>query len=181
MADAAPRPDPAAPYVFVSYASVDRERVMPIVVALRGAGVPVWLDQQGIGGGENYAAEINAAIQRCAAFVLMCSAASLGSRNVKQEIALGWEYERPYVPLLLEPVAIPGDVKYWLTAAQWIEVREKGGGASGSPPCSLPWGRSASSQPLWSTKRSTWRAGRRNSRCSGRSWRQRRKARAGWR
>ncbi|HEY7907901.1 MAG TPA: AAA family ATPase [Thermomicrobiales bacterium] len=122
MADAAPQPDLAAPYVFVSYASADRERVMPVVAALRGAGVPVWLDQQGIAGGENYAAEINDAIQHCAALVLMCSAASLASRNVKQEIALGWEYERPYVPLLLEPVTIPGDVKYWLTAAQWIEV-----------------------------------------------------------
>ena len=89
MADAAPQPDPAVPHVFVSYASADRERVMSVVAALRGAGVTVWLDRQGIAGGENYAAEINAAIQRCAVLMLMCSAASLASRNVKQEIALG--------------------------------------------------------------------------------------------
>jgi hypothetical protein len=43
---------------------------------------------------------------------------------VKQEVAVAWEYERPYLPLLLEPVTIPDDLKYWLTAAQWVEVLE---------------------------------------------------------
>ncbi|MHB8647543.1 MAG: toll/interleukin-1 receptor domain-containing protein, partial [Thermomicrobiales bacterium] len=118
----APPPDLTAPYVFVSYASADRDRVMPVVAALRRAGVPVWLDQHAIAGGENYALEIADAIAGCAALVLLCSAASLASRNVKQEIALAWKYERPYLPLLLEPVAIPRDIEYWLEAAQWIEV-----------------------------------------------------------
>ncbi len=128
MADAAPRPDPAAPYVFVSYASVDRERVLPIVAALTRAGVPVWLDQQGIAGGENYGTVIADAVKGSAAFVLMASAASLSSRNVRQEIALGWRFERPYLPLLLEEVTIPDDLAYWLEAAQWIEVVDKGEG-----------------------------------------------------
>ncbi len=94
--------------------------MLPLVGVLTRAGVAVWIDREGIRGGESYAAEINDAIERSAALVLMCSATSLASRNVKQEIALAWEYERPYGPLLLEAVAIPGDVKYWLTAAQWI-------------------------------------------------------------
>lgn len=97
---------------------------MPVVEALRRAGVPVWPDQQGISGGENYALEITEAIARSAA-LLMCSAASLASRNVKQEIALAWKFERPYVPLLLEAVIIPKDVMYWLEAAQWIEMLDK--------------------------------------------------------
>jgi hypothetical protein len=107
----------AAPYLFISYASSDRARVLPVVDALERAGIAVWIDREGIHGGENYAREIADAIEQCAAFVLMTSTASLASRNVKQEIALAWEYERPYLPLLLEPVAIPKDVKYWLTAA----------------------------------------------------------------
>ncbi|MGI8854226.1 MAG: AAA family ATPase [Thermomicrobiales bacterium] len=113
------------PYLFVSYASADRERVMPVVAALERAGVPVWLDQQGIAGGENYAREIADAIKGSAAFILMASAASLSSRNCKQEIALGWRFERLYLPLLLEPVAIPDELAYWLEAAQWVEVLDK--------------------------------------------------------
>src|SRR3954454_16909517 len=114
-----------APYVFVSYASVDRERVLPLVDVLTRAGVGVWIDREGIHGGANYAREIAEAIKGSAALVLMASSLSLASRNVKQEIAVAWEYERPYLPLLLEAVTIPDDVKYWLTAAQWIEVLDK--------------------------------------------------------
>ncbi len=116
---------PAIPYIFISYASADHDRVMPVVDALMRAGVPVWIDREEIHGGANYGREIAEAIKGAAAFVLMASSLSLASRNVKQEIAVAWEYERPYLPLLLEPVAIPGDVKYWLTAAQWIEVLDR--------------------------------------------------------
>ena len=117
------------PYVFVSYASADRARVLPMVDALERAGIGVWIDRDGIHGGANYGREIAEAVKGAAALVLMASALSLASRNVKQEIAVAWEYERPYLPLLLEPVAIPDDVKYWLTAAQWVEVLDKPEGA----------------------------------------------------
>jgi hypothetical protein len=116
------RPDAGVPYIFVSYASVDRERVTPVVEALQRAGIAVWLDQASIAGGENYAREIVEGIEHATAFVLMCSAASLASRNVKQEVGLAWKYERLYLPLLLEPVTIPKEIEYFLEMAQWIEV-----------------------------------------------------------
>src|SRR6476620_1451242 len=118
-----------APYAFVSYASADRERVLPVVAALRAAGVPVWLDEQGIAGGENYAREIADAIKGAAAFLLLASPAAVASRNVRQEVALAWRYERPYVPLRLDPVTIPDDLAYWLEAAQWVDVLDRPEGA----------------------------------------------------
>jgi tetratricopeptide (TPR) repeat protein len=111
--------------LFVSYASRDRERVLPIVAWLEAAGVRVWIDREGISGGASYALEIAEAIEQAKAIVLMCSVASLTSRNVKQEIALGWRFEKPYLPVLLEPVEIPNDVAYWLEAAQWVEVGQR--------------------------------------------------------
>jgi tetratricopeptide (TPR) repeat protein len=113
---------PEFPYVFISYASADRERVLPVVDRLEQAGVSVWIDREGIHGGANYALEIAEAIEGATAVMLMCSPASLASRNVKQEIALAWRFERPYLPLLLDPVEIPKDVAYWLEASQWIEL-----------------------------------------------------------
>ncbi len=110
------------PYVFVSYASVDRDRVLPIIDRLEAVGVKTWIDRDGIHGGANYALEIAEAIEHASAMLIMCSPASLASRNVKQEIALGWRFDRPYLPLLLEMVEIPKDVAYWLEASQWIEV-----------------------------------------------------------
>ncbi|HEX5166938.1 MAG TPA: TIR domain-containing protein [Thermomicrobiales bacterium] len=111
--------------VFVSYASVDRDRVMPIVRALQDIGVDVWIDQNDIAGGTLYAAEIADGIQGCAALVLMCSVASLASHNVRQELALAWKYRRPYLPLLLEPVTIPRELEYWLEGSQWIELLDQ--------------------------------------------------------
>ena len=117
---------PDAPYVFISYASADRERVLPLVERLETSGVRVWIDREGIHGGANYALEITEGAGRSsAAILLMCSETSLNSRNVKQEIALGWKSTRPYVPLLLEPVTIPGEVEYWLEAAQWISLHHR--------------------------------------------------------
>ena len=113
---------PAGPHIFISYASVDRRRVQSIADTLQTAGVHVWLDQQDIIGGTDYGGEISDAIRGCSAFVLMCSSASLASRNVKQEVMLAWKHQRPYIPLLLEPIVIPSDLEYWLEGAQWIEV-----------------------------------------------------------
>ncbi len=110
------------PYVFISYASADRERVLSIVDRLEAAGVRVWIDREGIHGGANYAQVINDAIQGSAALLLFASPSSLASRNVKQELALGWRYETPYLPLLLDPVTIPGELAYWLEGSQWIEL-----------------------------------------------------------
>jgi predicted ATPase len=117
--------DPSAtdqPYVFISYASVDRERVLGIVDSLQAAGIRVWMDQNEIQGGTQYGSEIGDGIRGCAALALCCSEASLSSRNVKQEIMLAWKYQRPYLPLLLEQTTFPQDVEYWLEGSQWIEV-----------------------------------------------------------
>jgi len=113
---------PAGPYAFISYASRDRERVLGIARTLQAAGIGVWLDHSALPGGANYGSEIAAGIQQAAVVVLMCSDAAMQSRNVKQEIALAWKYERPYLPLLLEPTVFPQEVVYWLEGSQWVEV-----------------------------------------------------------
>src|SRR6185312_3635818 len=89
---------------------------------LERAGVRLWVDREGIHGGANYALEIAEAIEHAVALLVLCSSASLASRNVKQELALAWRFEKPYLPLLLDPVEIPKDVAYWLEGSQWIEL-----------------------------------------------------------
>jgi predicted ATPase len=48
---------------------------------------------------------------------------------VRQEIQLAWRYERPIVPLLLEPITFPDDLAYWLEGHQWVEVLDRHAGA----------------------------------------------------
>jgi CheY-like chemotaxis protein len=112
-------------YVFISYASADRKRVYPIAESLEAAGIRVWIDRNEIAGGANYGPFIVQGIRDSASVLVACSAASMQSRNVKQEIQLAWKYQRPYVPLLLEQTVFPDDVTYWLEGWQWIEVMDR--------------------------------------------------------
>ncbi|MDQ3692784.1 MAG: tetratricopeptide repeat protein [Chloroflexota bacterium] len=121
---ATPGPDPG-PSVFVSYASRDRPRALRLVRALKAASVDSWIDVIGITGGHGYGPEIVAGIRGCSALLLLCSAASLTSRNVRQEIQLAWRFGRPILPLRLEPVEFPDTLAYWLEGAQWIDVLDR--------------------------------------------------------
>src|SRR5215207_257805 len=117
-----PVADPAPPHVFVSYASADHARVLPVVTALERAGVRAWIDRSGIAGGANYGPEIVAAIRESGALLVCCSAAAFASRNVRQEVALAWKHERPILPLRLERIEPPDDLAYWLEASQRIDA-----------------------------------------------------------
>jgi hypothetical protein len=110
------------PYVFLSYSSKDRARVLPIIEKLQAAGARVWIDIVGIPPGGNYGLEIAKAIQGSALVVLACTEAAMQSRNVKQEIQLAWKHHRPYLPLLLEPIDLTPEIEYWLEGHQWVQV-----------------------------------------------------------
>jgi non-specific serine/threonine protein kinase len=112
----------AASYVFLSYASADRERAFHIADLLEARGISVWLDRKSIAGGTSWSAEIVRGIQGCAGLVALCSAAAMASPNVHQEIQLAWENRRPILPLLLEHTHLPEAVQYALAGRQWVEV-----------------------------------------------------------
>jgi len=119
---------PSAKDVFISYSSRDHDQVVRIAAALERAGVSVWRDGDEILGGRDYGPEIVHAIERCKVMMLMCSDASMNSRNVHQEIKLAWCYERPYLPLLLDDSiesTYPKQVQYWLEGNQWITVLDQ--------------------------------------------------------
>src|SRR5688500_684519 len=93
--------------VFLSYASADQNRALAIADALATAGVSVWIDRRGIAGGTAWAQEIVAAVRTCNVVAVLCSTASMRSRNVRQELQLAWDCDRPILPLLLERVDFP--------------------------------------------------------------------------
>jgi len=113
--------------VFISYSSRDRDNVLSIRDLLEVAGVSTWLDSTFIDGGDNYGPAIVDGIRNCLVFLLCCSASSMRSRNVRQEITLAWDLDRPILPLLIDDTVLktsgfPDQVRYWLTGHQWIEA-----------------------------------------------------------
>src|SRR5437660_9562402 len=117
--------DASTPYVFLSYTTPDRARVLALADRLEATGIRVWVDRRDLVGGSTWDASIVDAIRDCTVFALTCSARSLVSPNVQQEVRLAWEEQRPILPLLLEPVPIPRELRYPLAGRQWVELLER--------------------------------------------------------
>ncbi|HZT42719.1 MAG TPA: tetratricopeptide repeat protein [Chthonomonadaceae bacterium] len=93
--------------IFISYARKDNRKVLPLVRHLRDAGISVWLDTSDIDAGVQWRPEIEKGIKDCQVVLLMLSASSAASEEVGKEIVFAQKLEKPIVPLVLEPVALP--------------------------------------------------------------------------
>ena len=123
--EAASAPGGPSPHLFVSYASEDRAIALSIADALVAAGMPVWIDRRVLSGGDIWAAEITSAIRSCKVLAVLCTPASVASRNVRQELQLAWDLDRPILPVILEPVEFSDAMAYFLQGRQWIDASSR--------------------------------------------------------
>jgi hypothetical protein len=114
------------PYLFVSYASRDRDRVLPVVDRLSHLGIRFWIDKNKIPGGADYTQEIPPAIRKSRGLVVFVSRHAFASDNVKKELGIAWERRKPLLPLLLEEVEIPEKFFYHLVDVQHIALFGEG-------------------------------------------------------
>jgi tetratricopeptide (TPR) repeat protein len=91
--------------VFVSYASQDRDRVLPIVTALTEVGWTVWWDRA-IGAGTAFDREIEKAIDQARCVVVVWTGNSIESEWVRTEANEGLD-KNILVPVQLEDVKLP--------------------------------------------------------------------------
>jgi adenylate cyclase len=106
--------------IFISYSRKDSEQALSLAERLRGEGMSVWIDQQGIEAAKTWSEEIVNAIEGSKAFVLLLSSSSVESGNVAKELSLAYEAERPLVPVALEDVALTPKFKYPLAGVQRV-------------------------------------------------------------
>jgi len=108
--------------IFISYARADRDRVLPLVERLREAGVTYWLDEGNIQGATLWGKEIVEAIRNAKALVLFATESSFKSNNVAKEVAIASEWDKPILPVYLEPVEVPDTLHYQLAGIQHVEL-----------------------------------------------------------
>jgi len=108
--------------VFISYSTHDLERITEIAERLQNADVSVWIDRNKIEGGEEWAAEIVRGIDGCKVVILMCSDASMRSIWVNREVQVAGQQNKPFLPLLLEKISYPDQMRLFLSAYQWIDM-----------------------------------------------------------
>ena len=108
--------------VFISYSSLDRDRVMPVVESLRGNGISVWVDEGNIHAADLWSEQIVQAIADCHVMVVMLSQNSTDSHNVVKEVMLASEQKKVLLPVYLEPAEVPAKLQYQLAGIQHLEL-----------------------------------------------------------
>lgn len=107
-------------FIFVSYAHLDANLVLPIIEYLQRLGYNVWFDE-GIGIGRKWANTLHSRIDDCACFLLFLSERSAASPECEKEIRRALDKGKSIVTVFLEPVQLTGDIADELMAIQGIE------------------------------------------------------------
>jgi len=106
--------------VFVSYARKDSDLVLPLIDDLQSRGIRAWFDRTGIAGGIPWMTKIVDQIVEAKVILLVGTANAFASDNVTREITIARDENKPILPLFIEPVTMPSNVKYQLAGVQVI-------------------------------------------------------------
>jgi hypothetical protein len=114
------------PMIFLSYASPDRDRVMPHYLHLKQQGYNPWIDRQKLLGGQNWDHEIRKALASAAIIVMFISSNSINRRGyVQREIrlALAKLEEKLIGDIYIIPVLLDRDAERpeQLSAIQFLD------------------------------------------------------------
>ena len=93
------------PFIFVSYAHKDSDRVLPIISALQDRGFRVWYDA-GIEAGTEWPEYIAEHLDGCTVFLAFISEAALASQNCRREINFAIELMKEQLAIYLEDVKL---------------------------------------------------------------------------
>ncbi|MCW8980178.1 MAG: toll/interleukin-1 receptor domain-containing protein [Altibacter sp.] len=92
--------------IFISYSRADTEYVSKLVTDLRSMDFEVWFDKN-IRSGEEWDNVIEREIKNADAMILVLSATSVASNNVKDEMSYALELDKHVSPIKIEPCAVP--------------------------------------------------------------------------
>jgi hypothetical protein len=109
-------------HIFISYSRADKSIVDEFINQLEAAGHPVWVDREGIRGGEQWRQEIVEAIEQNDVFLLVLTHNSINSDHVRTEVDLAKEGRKKIIPVAMQRVEIPTSMKYQLAGLQRINM-----------------------------------------------------------
>ncbi len=107
------------PYVFVSYAHLDQDRVFAEIKRFNEAGFHVWYDE-GISPGNEWPEEIAEALSKATVFVVMLTPTSAPRENVLNEIDYALDEHKPVIAIYLEEAELTPGLRLRISRKQAI-------------------------------------------------------------
>jgi TIR domain len=108
--------------VFVSYSQPDRECALELVAHLEAGGVACWIAPRDIAPGADWAAAIIEAISSARMMVLVFSASSNASPQVRREVERAVHKQVRILPFRIENVLPAQSLEYFLSSAHWLDA-----------------------------------------------------------
>jgi tetratricopeptide (TPR) repeat protein len=107
------------PYIFVSYAHKDTDRVFPIISEFHKAGFPVWYDE-GIELGKDWSDDIAKALLKCSLFIVFISSSAAESENVDKEMKYALKNKKSFIHIWLEDTTLNPGLDMQISSLQGI-------------------------------------------------------------
>ena len=107
------------PYIFISYARLDKDRVYEEIKRFNDAGYHVWYDE-GITPGNEWSDAIAEALAKCAVFVVILTPTSAPREAVLNEISFALDEGKPFLAIYLEDTELPPGLRLRISRKQAI-------------------------------------------------------------
>jgi hypothetical protein len=108
--------------VFISYSQPDRDCAFELVARLEGQGIDCWIAPRDIAPSADWAAEIMDAISGARAMILVFSANSNHSPQVRREVERAVHKELSILPFRIEDVLPSKSLEFFLSAQHWMDA-----------------------------------------------------------
>lgn len=107
--------------IFISYSQPDRQCAFELTEYLEARGLAVWIAPRNVPPAAEWAAEIIDAIARARVFVLIFSASSNDSPQVRREVERAVNKDRRILPFRIEEVLPSKCLEYFLSSQHWLD------------------------------------------------------------
>jgi len=110
------------PAIFVSYSQPDRRCAFELVARVEAAGMGCWIAPRDVSPSADWAAEIIEAIAASRVMVLVFSASSNGSAQVRREVERAAHKDVRILPFRIEDVPPSRSLEYFLSTQHWLDA-----------------------------------------------------------
>jgi hypothetical protein len=108
--------------VFVSYSQADRDCAYELVARVEANGIPVWIAPRDVAPSADWAAEIIDAIAAARVMVLLLSASSNDSPQVRREVERAVNRQVRVLPFRIDNVLPSKSLEYFLSSQHWLDA-----------------------------------------------------------
>src|SRR5579883_2427074 len=108
--------------IFVSHSSKDKAIADAVCHHLEAAGLKCWIAPRDVPAGADWAETIVHAVDNCQVMVLVFSAASSESRQVKRELVNAANREKIIIPLRIDSTVLKDSFAFFLEDTHWLDA-----------------------------------------------------------